>query len=371
LSRSRFAGQRHRGGCHASQSSGDCVTHADSSSVGRENGPSIHGPDAADLKKRASRTFRTPERQNANGKGPVQAHLYESVHPGVYLTGSSTPLSRDQPFPANWDVSMSVYWGVNSWNRADQMPPIHVPARLWGPAGPPNPPTLFEFVKRRLGRAPEFWGRYLNQYSYGLTETEMRFLLGQKCRVALIYNEQRLPLTGPQAYRGGREASPRACRLARLLYVPRGVWIYADLENWSVDPDWFRGWCEFMYTQPYGGMGGAYGDAFHSWSWGASAAAATDDQQGSSLFRELAAGRIRPVSKASTSYAWSTRPHLGQGSDPPPGDIVPASFRGRGPVSFLIETVLWQYRTNVPLGTGLPLVDLDLATGAGYNSMWS
>ena len=270
---------------------------------------------------------------------------------------------------------MERIWGVNSWNRAHIWPPgVSAPAARWGPQGVPANATLYEYVRRRAAEAPAFWGRYLtSDPRYGLLRDEAEFLHAQGCRILLIYNGDgrgRHQITGAQAFANGQRAAERACELARGVGAAGGVRIYADLEGWRADAAWFRGWSQRMYASPYLGLGGAYGNASASWSWGPGAVDGVEDLGAGSLLSDLAAGRIASRTKQSLFYLWTTRPHLSQDREPPAGRIIEERFLGRGQAGFMLETVLWQYRTNVPLGSDAPIVDLDLATPRGFDEMW-
>ncbi len=256
---------------------------------------------------------------------------------------------------------MTDHWGVDSWVSSNQ------------PA--PGGRFFFDSVAAAVGRQPAFWGRYLNNYSYALTKGEKEFLLGRNCRILLVFNgPERQPLTGPGAYDAGRRSAMAACGLARAIGIREGVRIFADLEGWPTDAGWFRGWCEIMVSSSYVGVGGIYGNAAASWSWGRNAGiGATDavDRDFADLIDDIIAGRS---TKSLDLHYWSTRPCLSQGQPlPPPSRVVPAAFNPRPapltPYRFTSITV-WQYRQGV---TGIHggTVDLDLATDEGLGGMLS
>lgn len=269
-------------------------------------------------------------------------------------------------------------WGVDSYNPANHE--IRVPRRLRA-EGDPERQTLYEFLRRRMGTAPGFWGRYLNTYAYGVTQGEVQFLHGHGCKVLLVYNGPRQPLTGPRCHDAGFEAARQACEIARRVGVPAGVRIYADLEGWVVDPNWLRGWFSGMWQSEYAGMGGLYGrgaeipqggQPYHPRRvWATSASAAVDEEL-DTITDQTATGQR--TSKQAIPYVWSNMPR--SGGDPPmtrsgqAEGAIPSGFGAVGPASPLIQTQVWQYRLNCPLGTDHPLVDMDMATDAGFADMW-
>jgi hypothetical protein len=250
---------------------------------------------------------------------------------------------------------MGAHWGVDSVTPANRQ----VGGRYF-----------FDIVADRCRTAPEFWGRYLNTYSYALTVAEKNFLLCRKCRILLVYNgPSRSPLVGAGSHAAGRNSATAAIALAQGLGISDSrVRLYADLEGWPTSAEWFRGWCEVMAASPYAGLGGIYGNASAHWSWPANATAGAQnavDARFNALVSDIVAGR---TSKTLDLHFWSTRPCLAQNHPlPPVNRIIPPTFRPSPPppTGFrFTRTVLWQYRLNVTGITG-GLVDLDLCNDQG------
>lgn len=158
-----------------------------------------------------------------------------------------------------------MYWGVDSYGPADRE--LRLPAELWEQGeGEQTRVTLFEFVRRRMGRPPQFWGRYINrslpedrqgvprspENSHSLTPREVVFLHANNCRVLLIYNGSTgrsaaaHRLTGGR--RGGHDAAAHVHALCEQLGAPRHAAVYADLEDWPGDVAWLRAWYETLHT---------------------------------------------------------------------------------------------------------------------------
>jgi hypothetical protein len=254
---------------------------------------------------------------------------------------------------------MDPRWGVDSWTASNH---------------PVGGDFFFDIVARATRRTPAFWGRYLNPHEYGLTSTEIDFLRNRQCKILLVYNgPARSPLVGRGAHEAGRNSAAAACNAARGLGITgRHVRLYADLEGWHTDADWFRGWCEVMAESDYAGLGGIYGNARAAWSWPGSATAGAEtavDQRFSNLLADITAGR---ASKPLDLLFWSTRPCLAQNQHlPPPHRIVPPEFNPSPPpvTPFrFTRTVIWQYRMNVT-GIAGGLIDLDLCTEQGFEGM--
>lgn len=154
-----------------------------------------------------------------------------------------------------------MHWGVDSYGPADRTVTVPAAVRLATEAAHTEV-TVFELVRRRMGRAPEFWGRYLNRRlpedrtthapesppnSHRVTPREVDFLHAHACRVLLVYNGsagRTARLAGGEV--AGHDAAAAACRLCDQLEVPAHVVIYADVENWPGNAGWFRGWFDTM-----------------------------------------------------------------------------------------------------------------------------
>ena len=167
-------------------------------------------------------------------------------------------------------------WGVDSVTSATS-------ERVWE-AGH-GQETLFEFVARKLGEPPYFWGRYLRRSgSSMLTESERDYIhsqrspSGETVRILPIYNDwialdrrhaqqdlraiRRQPNASALAYQYGGDDCRSALEIARRL-IPEtersGVRIYYDLEGWDFPPEWLRGWWDVMRSSEFKGIGGLYG----------------------------------------------------------------------------------------------------------------
>ncbi len=169
----------------------------------------------------------------------------------------------------------AVHWGVDSVSRADRL--VGIPARYRQPTETAHTRiTLFDYVERRMGRPPEFWGRYINRRlpqdpvtgqtlspasGQAITPDEAGFLHGRGCRVMLVYNGSRgrsarhRALTGHR--RGGEQAAAYADMLCEQLGVPGHVVVFADAEHWNGDVGWLRGWYEALRAVRR--RGGIYG----------------------------------------------------------------------------------------------------------------
>ncbi|MEM6989130.1 MAG: glycoside hydrolase domain-containing protein [Myxococcota bacterium] len=158
-----------------------------------------------------------------------------------------------------------MFWGVDSYGPADRE--FRVPAALREQGENEHTRiTLFEFVRRRMGQPPQFWGRYINrrlpqdrhgtvlspENSHSLTPREVGFLHAHECRVLLVYNGSTgrsaaaHRLTGGR--RGGHDAAAHAHALCEQLGAPPHAAVYADAENWPGDVAWLRAWYETLQT---------------------------------------------------------------------------------------------------------------------------
>lgn len=263
--------------------------------------------------------------------------------------------------------NINLRWGVDSYSAANQQ--IRTPQSFVS-SGEPNHQSLFEYVSRRV-REPDFWGRYLNPYRYGITREEANYIFSAsegRCRILLVYNgpHRSAPdLIGRNAHRNGVLAATRAIQLASAIGARPSTMIYADLERWRAVTDWFRGWFETMATSRFLGVGGVYGNVQvqnRAEGWRDSFVQAITDLQSTG-------GNL----KLASAYIWSNRPYLTRpGRDWAAADIFQSRFApARVPANSGSETVIWQYGPNVPLGYRAPLVDLNMSTERGVKAMWS
>lgn len=123
-----------------------------------------------------------------------------------------------------------VIWGVDSAAKATEQ--------------------LHRCVQTNFG-LPDVWGRYLNtieNVSEGLTKEEISFLKGKGIKILPIYNNFQAAV-GMQA---GRIAAQNAIFHAQRLGIPKGVFIFANVERFfDVDTDWIIGWAEMFYDSSY------------------------------------------------------------------------------------------------------------------------
>lgn len=126
---------------------------------------------------------------------------------------------------------------------------------------------LYNCVLNHYGK-PAFWGRYLTRVpnaSEGLTREEVNLLHNSGTKVMPIYNAFREAV----GYDRGRVIAQNAVFHARRLGVPKGTFLFANVERFfSVDKDWIRGYVDAMNPSGYkpgfyhdpvqGGFGTAY-----------------------------------------------------------------------------------------------------------------
>ncbi|MBU9712355.1 glycoside hydrolase domain-containing protein [Evansella tamaricis] len=123
-----------------------------------------------------------------------------------------------------------VIWGVDSAAAASQ--------------------ELYRCVSENFGQ-PDVWGRYLNtipNVSDGLTRSEILFLKEKGIKILPIYNNFR-EAVGSSA---GRVAAQNAIFNAQRLGIPKGVFIFANVERFfDVDPEWLIAWVERLVNSDY------------------------------------------------------------------------------------------------------------------------
>jgi hypothetical protein len=285
-------------------------------------------------------------------------------------------------------------FGVDSYSAIDS--PVVVPRAFWraGESGHVREP-LYDYVVRRAGREPCFWGRYVNGSGQGsdLTLREVNWLASwhPQCRIVLIYNG-----VGPSGERtrraSGESAAREAIRIATdELDAPDGARIYIDLEGWLATPEYLDGWFTTMYGSRFAGAGGVYGRGVEmiareagyrlfglrrSSGWAARMPRAEDvgaQQRFDDLIGSLTGQR--PRAKPFSPFVWTNTPRVWDRSGDTPGNavIIPPAWGGRGPVGVMLtDTVLWQYRFEAfwSASAHRGSVDLDLALEAAYRDMW-
>lgn len=133
---------------------------------------------------------------------------------------------------------MSVYeWGIDSAENVTE--------------------DLFQCVIRNFGY-PRFWGRYLVRVpgiSEGLTIEEISFIRSKGVKLLPIYNS----FQTAKGYGQGRTAGNNAVFHARELEIPRGIPLFANVEQFfNIDDEWIQGWTEAIGTSGY--ISGIYND---------------------------------------------------------------------------------------------------------------
>ena len=305
---------------------------------------------------------------------------------------------------------MTLYYGADSQTRTTvEVPRRTIPAAHRPPAGAP-PLRFFEYITNRLRAArpadlanvevPAFWGRYLNEGSHqrlgpltGAEAQDIFSMSGGRCRILPIYNgdwRRESMVTGPRARDNGRASAKQAILLASTMNprIPPTVRLYADLERWRVDSEWFLGWMEVMHRSEYPGIGGFYGNPlvwgsamnngvreYEGWSRNLVATAEGFSQQRfGALIAGLARGPVAAAPASTVAKIWSNRPYLNTGGqEMRPDRLFQRHFRpGLTPVSTMVETVIWQYGANIPFGLGrFATADMNVAKQTAYDEMWA
>jgi hypothetical protein len=281
---------------------------------------------------------------------------------------------------------MDVYWGVDSsyypanrkikvrgrhctvWEFIceeasvltfnQQQPGFDLGAPLLPPAGVSAaalpgalPPTL-----RLPGyRQPDFWGRYLGRHQITTAEAEYIFEQSNgRCRILLAYNN-----VGPVGVAGNRQAGLDAARdavaQATALNVPRGTFIYCDIEGkYNPSVDFIQGWWEGMRDSTYGGRGGIYCKTTAPNFVNPYLTAVRADNP-----------NLWPDFPFWARYLWTTRPQV-------PHQHKPGAYSTFAPIEpsdrqggLSGVTVIHQYALDK-----YGMVDFDVANQKGYDSMW-
>jgi len=122
---------------------------------------------------------------------------------------------------------------------------------IWGvDSAAPVDERLLNCVVSNYGK-PEFWGRYIRTVpgaADGLTRREASFLRENGIKIMPIYSAFRRAV----GYDQGRIAARNAHYHAKLLGIPRGVVVFANVERFfEVDDAWIRGWADVFYASEY------------------------------------------------------------------------------------------------------------------------
>ncbi|NNG03052.1 MAG: hypothetical protein HKM95_03005 [Inquilinus sp.] len=308
-------------------------------------------------------------------------------------------------------IPSGIFWGV------DTAAPANGPLRYDGASI-----KRHDYVIRRLGRAPDFWCRYIGGGNSELQPDEVPFLRDRNCKILIVFNGRRdaravdadsnRPRDRQRAFQFGRDAAQRAIdradnRTGALgVRVPDGVRIYADLEDWRVHPEWIRGWFDRMRTARFAGAGGIYGRPYRIMErpdldrlgldplgtrvrredlrrrWrddGPPFAQRVEDRFGGSLARASADYQQQeldalmrgdlPAADRVSRFVWANEPR--RYGDPEPGeDVFPPTF-SPGPADAGCQVVVWQYRANCFRRPGTRHgLDLDYAQPAAFRQMW-
>lgn len=199
---------------------------------------------------------------------------------------------------------------------------------------------LYQCVVEQFGH-PGFWGRYLLRVpgiSEGLTHEELALLRRKRVRLLPIYNS----LAEALGIRQGVAAANHATFQARLLGVPAGVPLFANLERFfDIDAAWIRGWTETVQA------GGYQSGIYH------------DPVSGAFELAFCEAVREDPSIKGNT-ILWSAEPVLapsGPGNQPEYRPEVP-NCGGK--------VWIWQYSRQTPQCP----VDTDLASPRLVQLLW-
>ncbi|HEU5138427.1 MAG TPA: glycoside hydrolase domain-containing protein [Bacillales bacterium] len=109
--------------------------------------------------------------------------------------------------------------------------------------------NLYNCVVDHYG-TPRYWGRYLQTIvdeTVGMTKQEIQFLHEKGIKIIPIFMFDRA--TG---YRHGRVIAHNALAQARRLGVPKGTYVFANIEkDDDVDEAWIRGWVDAMFPSGY------------------------------------------------------------------------------------------------------------------------
>jgi hypothetical protein len=245
-----------------------------------------------------------------------------------------------------------IHWGVDSLSPANQ------PAGAFG--------TLYDFVVRRTGMQPRFWGRYLSS----IGPAEVPFLHDRDVLVLPIYNG-----AGPASVAGGRangrNDATKAINQATAVGVPANLAVYGDIEpNWAPSGDWLLGWWETFAPSPY--FEGLYGNPIPGNPFRTAFETAFDQRP----------VQVPPLTTA--TLLWSQQPqvpNLGGNQGCPTGRIARSHAWAPAVPTRSADTVcLWQFKinclpfpgtSNVAAGfTGNGKIDNNLATELALDRMW-
>jgi hypothetical protein len=277
-----------------------------------------------------------------------------------------------------------LYWGVDSsYHRITEE--FFAEVAGWGR----SLPGMAQRIRsgQIFYRVPAFWGRYLNGGRNSSTEfdpSEKSILARHGCKFLVVYNGRRgiarreggKYLSLGHSRQDGVAAANAAAVQARDKIRVGMTWghrIYADLENWRVNPAWLVGWWERLREHGY--LAGFYGNPM---AWHFVAAEDRGRFRGwrpttyNRHFRRGIESELERTGEgaeflfgpgANNIHIWSSQAvtNAPQAMDEPPVAFAPRTRPGLG------QSVVWQYK----LGTYGGKLDLNLATEAGYQGMWA
>jgi len=199
---------------------------------------------------------------------------------------------------------------------------------------------LFQCIISNFGY-PRFWGRYLVRVpnvSEGLTEQEISFIHSKGIKILPIYNE----LQETTGYRQGISDANNAVSHAHRLGIPRGVPLFADIEQYfSIDNEWIQGWTEAITSSGY--KSGIYNDPV------------------SGDFNEAFCNAVKENKKIKTlNILWSAQPELNLSNPRNRPYYTPKAPNCGGNVW------AWQYSRDV----GLCPIDTNLAINSLVSILW-
>jgi hypothetical protein len=211
--------------------------------------------------------------------------------------------------------------------------------------------NFYQSIVAKFGKRPEFWGRYLTKvpsrpWLDGLTANEIHFLHGKGIKILPIYNK-----FGPgdtRTYAQGRDLAYDAIQSAKVLGVPNGTYLFANVEHgFIVTEEWIRGWVDAFASSKYNP--GIYHDPSRG------------------TFSEAYCQAIKKIDRSMLAQLvlWSRYPQ--------PATTNPTlfpSFKPSKPARCKSHVRAWQYGVDIKLGGGLPDVDVNMVTDRLFKSLW-
>lgn len=287
------------------------------------------------------------------------------------VVGPATMQALDDSFPGAGNSSgrtipRGAHWGVDTAAPANFAVHNRAGALI----------TLFDLVVEELGM-PEFWGRYLfGSKNLGVTavsKAEADFIRdrsGGACRVLLISN-----IAGTRFSQGrqvGQADALGALNRCGTLGVPRGVFVYADIEpQFQCSSGWFQGWWEQMLAAGRG-RGGLYVEPGQITFSKPHRAALKETLDIFSKALNPDPQFFVPDPAPFARLLWSQRPLRFFKSNIDPANFIPADYAPNEPTYQKGMTAIWQYAGNcaVLASNRATIIDMNLATDQGLASMW-